>query len=45
MGNGGVGQILHIYVLHVNDLINRYFWIQRGVNMCGLADCASYPIV
>lgn len=22
-----------------------YFWIQRGANMCGLADCASYPIV
>nr|CAH04631.1 cathepsin H [Suberites domuncula] len=25
--------------------INGYFWIARGENMCGLADCASYPIV
>jgi len=25
--------------------LNGYFWIQRGVNMCGLADCASYPQV
>ena len=23
----------------------RYFWIARGRNMCGLADCASYPVV
>jgi len=22
-----------------------YFWIQRGANMCGIADCASYPVV
>ena len=22
-----------------------YFWIKRGENLCGLADCASYPIV
>jgi len=20
-----------------------YFWIERGVNMCGLASCAAYP--
>lgn len=25
--------------------IKGYFWIVRGKNMCGLADCASYPIV
>ncbi|EGR31675.1 papain family cysteine protease, putative [Ichthyophthirius multifiliis] len=25
--------------------INGYFLIERGTNMCGLADCASYPIV
>eukprot|EP00118_Oscarella_pearsei_P006144 m.27935 g.27935 ORF g.27935 m.27935 type:complete len:342 (+) comp30477_c0_seq1:26-1051(+) len=25
--------------------MNGYFWIERGVNMCGLAVCASYPIV
>jgi len=22
---------------------NGYFRIERGKNMCGLADCASYP--
>lgn len=25
--------------------MNGYFWIERGKNMCGLATCASYPIV
>jgi cathepsin H len=25
--------------------IDGYFYIERGVNMCGLADCASFPIV
>ncbi|XP_064390252.1 pro-cathepsin H-like [Halichondria panicea] len=25
--------------------LDGYFWISRGKNMCGLADCASYPIV
>lgn len=25
--------------------IQGYFYIKRGENMCGLADCASYPIV
>lgn len=25
--------------------LDGYFWIERGKNMCGLADCASYPIV
>ncbi|EAR96460.2 papain family cysteine protease (macronuclear) [Tetrahymena thermophila SB210] len=25
--------------------INGYFYIELGSNMCGLADCASYPIV
>eukprot|EP00475_Leptophrys_vorax_P013367 TRINITY_DN1974_c0_g1_i1.p1 TRINITY_DN1974_c0_g1~~TRINITY_DN1974_c0_g1_i1.p1 ORF type:complete len:330 (-),score=87.32 TRINITY_DN1974_c0_g1_i1:64-1053(-) len=25
--------------------IDGYFWILRGENECGLADCASYPIV
>lgn len=25
--------------------MDGYFWIERGVNMCGLADCASYPVV
>uniref|UniRef100_H2Z894 Cathepsin H n=2 Tax=Ciona savignyi TaxID=51511 RepID=H2Z894_CIOSA len=25
--------------------MDGYFRIKRGVNMCGLADCASYPIV
>jgi cathepsin H len=25
--------------------IDGYFWIIRGKNECGLADCASYPIV
>lgn len=25
--------------------LKGYFWIKRGKNMCGLADCASYPIV
>jgi len=24
--------------------LNGYFWIERNANMCGLADCASYPI-
>eukprot|EP00922_Rhytidocystis_sp_ex-Travisia-forbesii_P027550 GHVS01040366.1.p1 GENE.GHVS01040366.1~~GHVS01040366.1.p1 ORF type:complete len:404 (-),score=62.12 GHVS01040366.1:209-1420(-) len=24
---------------------NGYFRIQRGVNMCGLADCAAYPLL
>lgn len=23
----------------------RYFYIERGTNMCGLAACASYPLV
>jgi len=23
--------------------LDGYFWIERGVNMCGLADCAAYP--
>lgn len=22
----------------------RYFWIERGKNMCGLATCSSYPL-
>jgi len=22
-----------------------YFWIERGTNMCGLSDCASFPII
>mmetsp|Transcript_41070 Transcript_41070/g.98349 ORF Transcript_41070/g.98349 Transcript_41070/m.98349 type:complete len:95 (+) Transcript_41070:824-1108(+) len=22
-----------------------HFWIKRGQNLCGLADCASFPIV
>jgi len=22
-----------------------YFWIKRGENMCGISDCASYPIL
>ena len=22
-----------------------YFWIKRGENLCGISDCASYPIV
>ena len=26
-------------------LYYRYFWIKRGSNECGLADCASYPVV
>jgi len=25
--------------------INGYFYIEMGVNMCGLADCASYPLL
>ncbi|XP_077988997.1 pro-cathepsin H-like [Glandiceps talaboti] len=25
--------------------LKGYFWIERGQNMCGLSDCASYPIV
>jgi cathepsin H len=25
--------------------LDGYFWIERGKNMCGLADCASYPLV
>ncbi|XP_006813648.1 pro-cathepsin H-like [Saccoglossus kowalevskii] len=25
--------------------LDGYFWIERNKNMCGLADCASYPIV
>ncbi|XP_070542695.1 pro-cathepsin H-like [Ptychodera flava] len=25
--------------------LHGYFWIKRGENMCGLADCASYPVV
>ncbi|XP_065836254.1 pro-cathepsin H-like [Oscarella lobularis] len=25
--------------------MNGYFWMERGTNMCGLAECASYPIV
>eukprot|EP01084_Bolivina_argentea_P121757 215779_1 len=25
--------------------VNGYFLIERGANMCGLASCASYPIV
>jgi len=25
--------------------INGYFWMVRNKNMCGIADCASYPIV
>nr|XP_002128293.1 pro-cathepsin H-like [Ciona intestinalis] len=25
--------------------INGYFKIERGSNMCGLADCASYPVI
>ena len=25
--------------------MDGYFKIERGVNKCGLADCASYPIV
>jgi len=24
---------------------NGYFNIERGVNMCGVADCSSYPVV
>lgn len=24
---------------------NGYFYIQKGVNMCGLADCAAYPLI
>jgi len=23
--------------------LDGYFWIERGANMCGLAECASYP--
>jgi len=22
-----------------------YFWIERGTNMCGLSDCASFPLI
>mmetsp|Transcript_10511 Transcript_10511/g.30947 ORF Transcript_10511/g.30947 Transcript_10511/m.30947 type:complete len:88 (-) Transcript_10511:245-508(-) len=22
-----------------------YFWMLRGQNLCGISDCASYPIV
>jgi hypothetical protein len=22
-----------------------YFWMVRGKNMCGVSDCASFPIV
>ena len=22
-----------------------YFWMKRGENMCGISDCASYPLV
>ena len=25
--------------------VDGYFWMQRGVNMCGVADCASFPII
>jgi len=25
--------------------IDGYFWMVRGKNMCGIADCASYPIL
>ncbi|XP_062516614.1 pro-cathepsin H-like isoform X2 [Corticium candelabrum] len=25
--------------------MNGYFWLKRGVNMCGVASCASYPVV
>jgi len=25
--------------------IDGYFWIERGTNMCGLAACASYPLM
>jgi hypothetical protein len=23
----------------------RYFWMSKGQNMCGVSDCASYPLV
>jgi len=22
-----------------------YFWMERGKNMCGISDCASYPLM
>ena len=25
--------------------LQGYFWMERGKNMCGVSDCASYPIV
>lgn len=25
--------------------MDGYFWMKRGANMCGLATCASYPVV
>jgi len=25
--------------------LDGYFWILQGSNMCGLADCAAYPVV
>ncbi|EQB78841.1 pro-cathepsin H-like protein [Camelus ferus] len=37
-------EVTNDFLLYRKGIYSRYFLIERGKNMCGLAACASYPI-